>query len=451
MNIIFIDIINNSITASYIILIVLLLRLFLKRYPKKFSYMLWIIVFIRLLNPLVIESEFSFFPENPQIISQQIIESTYDQVSNISENIIGSDEKITFGNESYSHNTPNYILTAGMFWLAGIILLSIYNFYATYKLRRILKGALHVENNIYESNSINTAFVKGIFKPKIYLPSNLEENEKTYVLEHERVHIKRGDNIFKLFAFLGLIVHWFNPLVWIAFVLMSKDMEMACDESVIDSMGTSIKKSYATSLLNSAGEQNLVIVSSLAFGDNGVEHRIKNILNYRKPLFLKSLILLIVSLIIILGFLFNPKPNIVEKSQAEILMEYKTPYVGDASSVGNIIYNLTFPEDIAYGYFELQTQKTPYGLTVYFDADKDSILKYMAKDKVDENILKHEAYLLFSLIENLDTVTFNIQYLDEMSVFEFDRQACEIELNRNINEFSRDAMELEKLIKLTLE
>lgn len=231
MNIIFIDIINNSITASYIILIVLLLRLFLKRYPKKFSYMLWIIVFIRLLNPLVIESEFSFFPENPQIISQQIIESTYDQVSNISENIIGA----------------------------------------------------------------------------------------------------------------------------------------------------------------------------------------------------------------------------IEKSQAETLMEYKTPYVGDASSVGNIIYNLTFPEDIAYGYFELQTQKTPYGLTVYFDADKDSILKYMAKDKVDENILKHEAYLLFSLIENLDTVTFNIQYLDEMSVFEFDRQVCEIELNRNINEFSRDAMELEKLIKLTLE
>lgn len=449
MNIIFIDIINNSITASYIILIVLLLRLFLKRYPKKVSYMLWIIVFIRLLNPLVIESEFSFFPENPQIISQQIIESTYDQVINISENSIGSDEKVIFGNESYSYSAPNYILTAGIFWLAGIILLSVYNFYATYKLRRILKGASHIEHNIYESNSINTAFVKGIFRPKIYLPSNLEESEKTYVLEHERVHIKRGDNIFKLFAFLGLIVHWFNPLVWIAFVLMSKDMEMACDEAVIDFMGTSIKKSYATSLLNSAGEQNLVIVSSLAFGDNGVEHRIRNVLNYKKPIFIKSLILFSISIIVIGGFFVNPKSEIIEKSQSEILMEYKTPYIGDASSVGNIIYNLTFPKDIAYRYFELQTQKTPYGITLYFNADKDSILKYIDKYKANENILKHEACILFSLIENLDIVNFKIQYLDKMSVFKFERDTCEIELNTKLSEFSRDTKELEKLIKLT--
>ncbi|MDD4588403.1 MAG: M56 family metallopeptidase, partial [Heliobacteriaceae bacterium] len=311
MDTVFLQILNMSITSGYVILFVIVARLLLKKVPKIFSYALWSVVLFRLVCPFSFESIFSLIPVNTRTIPQNIL---YSQAPQINSGITAIDQAV-------NNSLPAPIVSAGaganpmQFWLAlgeavwllGIAVLLIYSVFTTIRLYRKIKAAKYVSDNIYEINSIKTPFVFGIFKPKIYLPANLLETEKAYIIRHEQTHIKRFDHIIRPFAFLVLCVHWFNPLVWLAFFLMGEDMELSCDESVIKQMGNEIKKDYSTSLLSLSTGKRIIGGCPLAFGENNTKGRIKNVLNYKKPAFWVAIMAVVAVAAVCLGLMSNPQ------------------------------------------------------------------------------------------------------------------------------------------------
>ncbi len=317
MNNLFLTVLKMSITSSYVILFVLVIRMFLKKSPKIFSYVLWGIVLFRLICPISFESRISFIPKNSNIISKNsinvdnaVIDNNNYEVSNNtnSSNVYNDSLNSNSTTQIEVNNTSKMTITsiASTLWLLVILTMISYNLYSLIKLKSKLKGSKHIEDNIYESEHIETAFVIGIFEPRIYVPINLFESEKKYILAHEKIHIRRYDNIIKVISYLVLIIHWFNPLVWLSFILMSKDMEMSCDEAVVKIMGNGIKKEYSISLLSFATDKRGLGIAPIAFGEGDVKNRIKNVLKYKKPRFWITIISVIVVTIVGLGLMFNP-------------------------------------------------------------------------------------------------------------------------------------------------
>ena len=191
--------------------------------------------------------------------------------------------------------------------------LLVYSLVSTLLLKRQLKNARSTEENIFEANNLETPFLLGIIKPKIYLPAGLDDAERSYILLHEQTHIHRKDHIIKAFAFLTLSVHWFNPLAWIAFRLMTADMELSCDEKVLKEMDGDIRKPYAATLLSLAAGRHILSGNPLAFGEGDVKQRIRNVLNYREPAFWLTLTAVIAAVAVGIGLLANPEgTNIIE-------------------------------------------------------------------------------------------------------------------------------------------
>jgi beta-lactamase regulating signal transducer with metallopeptidase domain len=306
----FIAVLNMSLTASYVIIFVMIIRLLLKKAPKVISYALWGLVAFRLIIPFSFESIFSLMPRNTNTvpISYNII---YQQSPQINSGIELVD---SFVSQSLSAPTIGasvnplqiYVEAGTYIWILGIIALLVYSFVSILVLKRQLKSAKIIKKNIYEATSLKTPFILGFIKPKIYLPVGLNLEERGYILLHEQIHINRKDHIIKVLAFLILSVHWFNPLVWIAFILMSTDMELSCDEEVLKRMNEDVKKSYANSLLSLATGRRIVNGSPLAFGEGNVRERIKNVLNYKKPRFWVVLVSVIVLIGAGIALLSNP-------------------------------------------------------------------------------------------------------------------------------------------------
>ncbi len=192
-------------------------------------------------------------------------------------------------------------------WLLGIAAMLVYSLIVLFRLKKELKNATLYQDNIFISPRIDTAFVMGIFCPKIYLPSNLNATERSYILLHEQTHIRRFDHIFKLISFLALCLHWFNPFVWAAFFLSGRDMEMSCDEAVIRRLGNDVKKDYSASLLTLAKGRRIVSGTPLAFGEGDTKGRIKNVLNYRKPGFWAVLVSVLAVVFVVIGLTTSPK------------------------------------------------------------------------------------------------------------------------------------------------
>lgn len=288
------NVLDMSLTASYVILIVILVRLLLKKTPKIISYALWIVVALRLLIPFTLESGYSLMPPNNNVnnISHDIIYQQSPQINT------GVGQVDTFINNSLSAPTVGasvnplqiYLEIVAYIWLLVIVSLLIYSFVSILILKKRLKNATLIENNIFEAKNIRTAFVLGLIKPRIYLPVGLTKEERDYIIMHEQTHIIRKDHIIKILAFFTLSVHWFNPLVWIAFRLMSRDMELSCDERVLKKMDNDIKKPYANSLLSLNTERIILNGSPLAFAEGNVRARIENVLNYKKPAFWVTLV-----------------------------------------------------------------------------------------------------------------------------------------------------------------
>jgi beta-lactamase regulating signal transducer with metallopeptidase domain len=306
---IFLQLLNMSFTASIVIAFILVARIILHKAPKVFSYMLWSVVLFRFICPFSFESIFSLLPTKANPISQDIL---YMQTPNIDTGIGITNQSVPViipapVPQASANPLQIWIAIFSHIWVLGVVALLVYSLIALFRLRKQLLNATLYQNNIFISSRIDTAFVMGIFYPKVYLPSDLNVAERSYILLHEQTHIKRLDHIFKLISFLVLCVHWFNPFAWIAFFLSGRDMEMSCDEAVIRRLGDEVKKDYSASLLTLATGRRIVSGTPLAFGEGDTKGRIKNVLNYRKPRVWAVLIALLAVVFVVFGLTTSPK------------------------------------------------------------------------------------------------------------------------------------------------
>ena len=308
MDKLFLQIISMSVTATYVIIFVIATRLLLKKFPKIFSYVLWFAVLFRLIIPFSFESVLSLIPDVhiPQDIAylpKPEINSGIAVVDSAVNSVLPSTV-----NPAVSVNPMQVWLAIGVIiWVIGMCLLLIYSVFTSVKLYRNLRYAKHMEDNIYTMDGLKTPFVFGVINPKIYLPANLSENEKPYILLHEQIHIKRYDHIVKAVFFLVTCIHWFNPFVWPAFYLLGEDMELSCDERVVKEMGSTIKKEYSSSLLAMSTGRKIVGGCPISFGENNTKGRIKNVLNYKKPALWFLVVAVIIIIVIIAALITNPK------------------------------------------------------------------------------------------------------------------------------------------------
>ncbi len=315
-------ILNMSLTASVIIVTVLILRVLLRRAPRIYSYMLWTVVLFRLLCPIAINTPLSVLG----LFDTPIVETTdsVSQVAYIPNNIVHTENPEVTLPVPVLDNAVNNVLPQGAeqlvadpleapvsiatyIWLAGIVAMIGVSMISYVKLRKSLVGAVRVRGNIYVADYITTPFVLGIFRPRIYLLSSLSEQEQEYILKHEQYHIRRGDHIFKLLAYVALCIHWFNPLVWLAFLLFSKDMEMSCDEAVVKKLGEDVRADYSASLLNLATDNAIMFGMPLAFGEVDTKGRIKNLAAWKKPTFWVTIGAILICIVGIVICISNPK------------------------------------------------------------------------------------------------------------------------------------------------
>jgi len=311
----FSHVLNMSLTASVVILCVLAARFLLRGAPKVFSYLLWAAVLFRLLCPVSLSAPVSLLEFlKPQVTQSGTLTS---QVTLVPVEVVHvlqapaepvSPESPTPSQAAPANaSIPDLRTAAAWVWLAVAAAMALYSAAAYWRLRRRLSGARHYRGEIYLSERIGTAFVLGIFLPKIYLPVDTPKEERRFIIAHERCHIRRGDHIIKLLAYGALCLHWFNPLVWLAFVLAGKDMEMSCDEAVIRHFGPNIRAQYAASLLRLATGGSFVSGTPLSFGGGDTKGRILNMSKWKQPRLWVSVLCALVSAAILAACAGNPQ------------------------------------------------------------------------------------------------------------------------------------------------
>lgn len=338
----FLNVLNLSLTGGFVILIVISARFFLKKAPKIFSYILWAFVFIRLVMPFSIESNFSLIEkENLNFEIEENFETKEDRKKDfaIEENkeiLKLPKEKAELSySKTYVDKKIDFIKIFSFVWIFGIFVLGTKSVVQFLSFKKNLNVKKHLKENIYAVKNLDNAFVIGIFSPKIYVPENLKKDELKYIVCHENIHIERFDYLIKLISFMIVILHWFNPLVWIAFNLMEKDMELSCDEKVIKKFGSDCKKDYSTSLLNISSEKNFSYCAPISFSDSHTKSRIKNILNYKKPKFFISLVVLLLVIAIGCTTLTNkPKKEADGKNIEDFAKNYIDEQVSQVEKYG---------------------------------------------------------------------------------------------------------------------
>lgn len=320
---IFTTILDMSVTAAYCIVAVVLLRLLLRKQPKIFSYLLWSVVLFRLLCPVSVNSDFSLIGLRTNLFSQEKFTGvgtvgntawqgegeTHGGTEQGGDNHGGADNvtlpAVADGQKNGGRIQALFVI-CGWIWLTGVIILIGYGSCTVLRLRRFLHRAVCIEGKVYEADGIPTPFVFGVVNPRIYLPGGLSEEERTFVLAHERVHVARKDYLVKILAWVSVCIHWFNPLVWMAYVLMERDMEMSCDEAVLRKMGMEVRQDYSRALLSLSCEKRMAGGCPLAFGEGDVKNRIRNILSYRKRTFVAAAFVAVLLIAVVLGLSLNP-------------------------------------------------------------------------------------------------------------------------------------------------
>ncbi len=289
---IFLQLLNRSITAGWLILAVLCIRLFFRKIPKWANCLLWGVVAFRLACPFSIESQFSMLPSTEPIKSSTIVEGeVQDYIPSIDSRLTIIQNTINpMLAESFAYPEPDSaapfqvgLNVAGLVWAWGMILLMICAMGSAVRLHRLVREAVCVRDNIYICDAVKSPFILGIARPRIYLSSALSEGEMDYIIGHESAHLKRKDHWCKALGYLLLCIYWFNPLCWIAYSLFCKDIELACDEKAARAMTFQERKEYSKVLLSCARQRKLIMVCPLAFGEVGVRERVKSVLNYKKP------------------------------------------------------------------------------------------------------------------------------------------------------------------------
>ena len=309
MESLFIKLLNNSISAGWLVLAVLLARLLLKKAPKKFRCALWGLVGLRLALPVRLQSVFSLVPSAVTVSENIMLDPTPAVNSGISalDSAVNPVVAASFTPEPWASANPLQILVfmASVLWLAGLAALLLYSSVSWLRLRRRVAESVPLRSNIRLCHRVDSPFVLGIFKPRIYLPLGMDEGSMELVIAHEQAHIRRRDNLTKPLAFLLLAVYWFNPLLWIAYILLCRDMELACDERVLREK-SGIRKAYASALLQCSVPRHPAAVCPVAFGEVGVKQRIKSILNDKKPALWLTAAAVVLIVVLALCFLTDP-------------------------------------------------------------------------------------------------------------------------------------------------
>ena len=386
MQIAFAKILNMSITGSIVIAVVLLARLFLKRAPKIYSYALWAVVLFRLLCPLSITAGLSVLKPIPVTTTPGISSVSYQPVQQAvkySRRTVMDvqQEQMPVQEAEQPKQGASPMEIAAYFWLAGASMMAIYSVAQYWILRHRLAETVLLQGEIYLADRISSPFVMGIFRPRIYLPSSTPMMERRFIVAHERQHIRRGDPLWKLLGYAALCLHWFNPLVWLAFALAGKDMEMSCDEAVIKRLGEHIRADYSQALLRLATHKRMVSGMPLAFGEGDTKGRVKNMAKWKKPKVWVSALCVVLCLVILAACALNPK-------QEETETDGETQIVGPARIVIRD-FRFRIPAGCITEKREKKThEQTDDGLDVaYWEfADGDSIIGGVNTYRIPENL-----------------------------------------------------------------
>jgi len=361
---IFIKLLNISISASWLILAAVLLRFVFKRAPKSIRCILWALVGIRLVCPSSFESFLSLIPSAETVSPDILYAETPEIHSGISifnayVNPVLFDSLAPTAEASVN---PMQVVAsiASIVWILGMVLLMLYGVVSYVRLRRKVAEAVPLRDNLWQSEAVVSPFVLGIFRPRIYLPFGIDAESLAYVVTHENAHISRRDHWIKPVGFLLLAIYWFNPLIWLAYILLCRDIELACDERVIKKMSADNKKAYSKALLSCSVSRRSIAACPLAFGEVGVKQRIKNVLNYKKPAFWIVVVALASCIVVAVCFLTNPKTG---EDPEKVVGEY------DTSSLGGTFVT---SENPAY-----KIGMNVYGMPVFVDSDAafDAILE----------------------------------------------------------------------------
>lgn len=313
---VFLKLLNMSITAGWLIVAILCVRLLFRKMPKWINCLLWGVVAIRLIIPFSIESALSLQPSAELIHVNTVeggntlpyvpaVDSNFDIVKNTFNPMLAR----TFSYSEEESVSPLQIVTevSAIVWVAGIMVLLLIAFFSMINLSLKTRESLPCGDNVYICDGIKSPFIMGVIRPRIYLSSSLTEREIKYIVAHERAHLKRKDYLWKPLGYLLLCIYWFNPLCWIAYTMLCKDIELACDEMVISNIDFENKKEYTRVLLSCATQRRAVMSCPLAFGEVGVKERVKTVLNYKRPKFIVTALAVVVCAVIAVCFLTNPK------------------------------------------------------------------------------------------------------------------------------------------------
>ena len=422
MNELFLKIINMSISASWLVLAVLLLRLVLKKAPKWVNVLLWGIVAVRLICPFSFESALSLIPSAETFPEKIISGPSFDVQTGIApvDNRINDylGDRYFEGVTVPTNNGNNVMTILTIVWAIGILLLVTYTVISYWRLYREIDTAVRYKDNIFQSENVSSPFVLGIIKPRIYLPFNMNGQDLEHVVAHEQAHIRRRDHWWKPLGFLLLTIHWFNPLMWLAYVLLCRDIELACDEKVIKELDNEQRADYAQALVVCSVNRPMIAACPLAFGEVGVKDRVKSVMNYKKPAFWVIIIAVIACVIVAVCFLTNPKQDsytlrivVPAGSQEEFVYSHE-----EVSTIKN---SIKIWSGDGLGDTEVllspvnKTTETGYtatylthGMPVEFDAEKDTWFKIGVnmQNPTDEDIV------VYVEVENVE-----VRILDEIN------------------------------------
>ena len=345
---IFIQLLNMSLVAGWLILAVLLIRGIFNKLPKAFRCVLWGLVALRLICPWSIESDMSIIPKaeiiadddtnisilsgdkeldnnsadvlhNEKLENNVIVNNNYegngvDTVVKENNGVVNDNSNMNIHNTIINTTQRNIKESAfsislsvlSKVWIMGVVIMAVYYMVSYVILKRKVRVSIRYEKNIHLCDNISSAFILGLVCPKIYVPSHLSKVELANVIKHERAHLSRHDNWWKPLGFLLLSVYWFNPIIWVAYIMFCKDVELACDEKVVKIMDVAEVKEYSNTLLECSISRKLIVAAPLAFGEVAVKSRIKSVINYKKPTFWVIILSIAISVVIAIGFMTNP-------------------------------------------------------------------------------------------------------------------------------------------------
>lgn len=412
---VFLRIVELSWQAGVLALAVMLARLALRRAPKWAVCLLWALVAVRLVLPFSLQSPVSLqAAQSPVTAALYELPQTQEAAQKPDEVLSGGPaEPVTPlpPTESVMAQpvpAPKPVMTVSLLaaiWLAGVVMMLTYMLVSYLGIYRRVCTAVRLEDNVYRCGSWGTPFVLGLLRPRIYVPEGMDDAALPQVLAHERCHIRRGDHIVKPLAFLLLALHWFNPVLWAAYVLLGRDMENACDERVLRGVDGAGRAAYSRALVACAVRQRPAAVCPLAFGEVAVQERVKNAMNGKKPAVWAALLLVIAAAVIAVCFLTSPgrrEPSADGTWDAKTLYALRTPYVGDPSAVGRILNAVGLDKmgaDSDWDFaMQLSTEQEPYGLTLLYTYNSESFLGY---GPTWAQRMRAGGYLTMALIDNL--------------------------------------------------